>query len=50
MQFANRDVKKAFAQSGQTTLTSVKRQTKSRYEQTLRFMQEWTNDLMEREN
>lgn len=49
MKFASREVKEATQRRG-ITLQGVKDQNKLRYKETLGFMQEWTEDLLEREN
>ena len=50
MQFASRQIRDSLAQTGTHSLTALKQSSKEKYQQTLNFMQEWTEDLMEREN
>ena len=49
MKFASREVKEAVNKKG-LTLQGIKEHNKLRYKETLAFMQEWTEDLLEREN
>ena len=49
MKFASREVKEASQRKG-VTLQGIRDQNKRKYKETLGFMQEWTEDLLEREN
>lgn len=49
MKFASREVKEAVNKKG-LTLQGIRDQNKLKYKETLAFMQEWTEDLLEREN
>lgn len=50
MKFASRDIKEASQKCGIPSLQSLREENKKKYKETLNFMQEWTHDLMEREN
>lgn len=47
MKFASREVKEASQRKG-ITLQGIRDQNKRKYKETLGFMQEWTEDLLER--
>ena len=48
LQYASREVKAQLKQK-EKSLTHMQQQTNNKLQRTLQFMNEWTNDLMERE-
>jgi hypothetical protein len=50
MKYASKEVKAALAAVGNPTLTAVREGRKKKHRETLAFLQEWTEDLVEREN
>ena len=50
LQYASREVKAQLKMQKEKSLGQIQQQTQDRMKRTLKFMQEWTNDLMERES
>lgn len=50
MQFVSQPIRDSLTRTGDVSLASLRQNTRNRYQQTIRFMEEWTSDLLEREN
>lgn len=50
MKYASKEVKAALAATGCPTLVAVREGRRRKHRESLAFLQEWTQDLVEREN
>lgn len=46
LKYASRQVKESMAKGGDNSLESIRAKNRTKYRDTLKFMQEWTSDLM----